>query len=180
MVNQRGDLKVSDFRYRLAVLADSASRIDRGTGSKRHARLHEPAAIERRSRHTSRRHLLVRRDDLRIAHQQAAVLFGQHRPADLRASCSFNDGASERIRYRAGIHVPTDLARQRSRLVSLKHPSQPSAIGRTRLHNGCSLPQHRQRTSRRFTRNLQQKKLLLVGSHRSGVRSSCACWLVLH
>src|SRR5205823_268101 len=38
-----------------------------------------------------------RRDHLRTACQQAAVLFGEYRPADLRANCSFDDGTAQRI-----------------------------------------------------------------------------------
>ena len=102
MVNQRGDLKVADFGIARS-LVDSASRLTAEAGPERHARLHESAATEWRTQHTSRRHLLVRRDNLRIAHEQAAVLFGQYRSADLRASRSFDDGAAERIRYRAGV-----------------------------------------------------------------------------
>ena len=63
MVNQRGDLKITDFGIARS-LADSATRITSGTGPQRDARLHEPATTEWRAQHTFRRHLLVRRDDL--------------------------------------------------------------------------------------------------------------------
>ena len=86
MVNRRRDLKITDFGIARS-LADSASRLTTEQRPQRDTRLHEPAAIERGAQHTSRRHLLARRDHLRIAYQQAAVLFRQHRPPDLRASC---------------------------------------------------------------------------------------------
>src|SRR5438046_1295056 len=76
--------------------------IDDGGGSERYAHLYEPATAERRAQHTSGRHLFVRCHPLRASHEQTAVLFGQHRSTDLRASCSFDDGTAERIGHRAG------------------------------------------------------------------------------
>src|SRR5439155_17396886 len=69
----------------------------------RHARLYEPATAQWRALYAPGRHLLFGCDYLRIAYEQAAVLFGQYRSADLRASCSFDDGAAERIGHRAGV-----------------------------------------------------------------------------
>ena len=85
MVNQRGDLKVTDFGIARS-LADPATRLTSGAGPEWDTRLHESAAVERHSQHTFRRHLLVRCNHLRIAHKQAAILFRQYRSADLRAN----------------------------------------------------------------------------------------------
>ena len=140
MVNQRGDLKVTDFGIARS-LADSASRLTAEQGRSGTLVYMSPAATERRTRYASRRHLLVRRDNLRIAHQQTAVLFGKHRPADLRASRSFDDRASERIRYRAGVRS-TNLGRC-GRSLPGKRSVAASAIGSLRLHNASSFHQDR-------------------------------------
>ena len=53
MVNQRGELKVSDFGIARS-LEDSMSVITKGRRQKRHTRLHESATARRRAGHSSR------------------------------------------------------------------------------------------------------------------------------
>src|SRR5207244_7924842 len=79
-----------------------------------------------RSWTTSPRYILVRLDLIRPAHEQTAVLFGQHRSPDSRASCSFDDGATQRTRYRAGVGS-TGLGR-RDRSLSGQGSGASSAI----------------------------------------------------
>ena len=102
MVNQRGDLKDNGLWYSAQSWRFSEP-VNAGTRPERHAHLHEPATTKRRALYASGRHLLVRRDHLRIAYEQAAVLFGQYRSADLRANCSFDDRAAQGIGHRAGV-----------------------------------------------------------------------------
>src|SRR5438132_6260406 len=56
------------------------------------------------------------------------MLLGEHRSADLRASCSFDDGAAQRIGHRASIGFPS-LGRH-GRSMSGKGSVTASAIGR--------------------------------------------------
>ncbi len=77
MLTSRGQLKIADFGIARSV-SDSMSQVTMKRGHERHARLHEPAANERRPVARDRRHLRARRDDLRISHQQAAVLQRRH------------------------------------------------------------------------------------------------------
>src|SRR5439155_26329256 len=102
------------------------------TRPERHANLYEPAAAKRRALYAFGRHLLVRREHLRIAYEQAAVLFGQHRSADLRASRSFDDGATQRTGHRASVRS-TGLGRC-GRRMSGKGAVAASAIRR----RGCA------------------------------------------
>ena len=141
MVNQRGDLKDNGLWYSAQSWRFSEA-VNAGTRPERHAHLHEPATAKRRARHASRRHLLVRRDHLRIAYEQTAVLFGEYRSADLRASCSFDDRAAEGIGYRAGVGS-TSLGRC-GRSMSGKGSIAASAIG----SRGCATAPTSVRTSK--------------------------------
>ena len=126
MVNQRGDLKVADFGIARS-LADSASRLTAEQGRSGTLVYMSPQQLNgERGTHLDDIYSLGA-THLRIAHQQAAVLFGQYRSADLRASRSFDDGAAERIRYRAGVRS-TDLGRC-GRSLSGKGSVATAAIG---------------------------------------------------
>jgi len=73
MVNQRGDLKISDFGIARS-LSDSVSRLTREQGRSGTPCLYEPATTQWRALYAPGRHLLVRCEHLRIAHEQAAIL----------------------------------------------------------------------------------------------------------
>ena len=68
MVNKRGDLKVADFGIARS-LVDSASRLTAEEGRSGTLVYMSPQQVSGDRGTHSRRHLLVRRDDLRIAHQ---------------------------------------------------------------------------------------------------------------
>ena len=164
MVNKRGDLKVTDFGIARS-LADSATRLTGEQGRSGTLVYMSPQQLNGESRHTSRRHLLVRRDNLRIAHQQAAVLFRQHRSADLRARRSFDDRAAQGIRYRASV-PSTDLGKS-GRSLPRKRSVATTAIGSRRCTTApASISDTRE--SRRLPAKLQRgSRCLLLASRRS-------------
>src|SRR4029077_18291281 len=110
---------------------------------------------------------------LRIAHEQTAVLFGEHRSADLRARCSFDDEPAQRIGHRAGADF-TSLGR-RCRSMSGKRSVATTPIG----SRGCAatatyLGTDTNKSSRR--QEIKQKNADYRW-HRSALCSR-ACWLV--
>ena len=126
MVNQRGDLKVADFGIARS-LADSASRMTAEQSRSGTLVYMSPQQLNgERGTHLDDIYSLGA-SHLRIAHQQATVLFGQYRSADLRASRSFDDRAAKRIEHRAGVHS-TNLGRS-GRGLPGKRSNAPPPIG---------------------------------------------------
>ena len=105
MLSKSNTIKVTDFGIARSI-SDSISRVSMRHASSRHDGLHEPAAIERRPVLFQRRYLRLGRDDLRLAHRQAAVLFRQY-PAPARKHHASPHGRSPRLNWsRHGSPIP--------------------------------------------------------------------------
>ncbi len=125
MVNQRGELKVSDFGIARS-LGDSMSVITMAGGRSGTLSYMSPQQLAGERGNPGLSNLR------QLSHEQAALLFRQRRSANSREGCSIDDGAKKRIRHRTAVGS-SHLGRS-GRSLPGKGPVAASAIGR----GGCA------------------------------------------
>ena len=161
MVNQ-GPAESADLDS--ARLADSASRLTAEQSRSGTLVVHEPAAAHRRTRHTSRRYLLVRREDLELLTSKPPFYSGNiDRQICERVGSTTTDRRKE-FRHRAGI-CSKNLGRSDRGL-----PREDSSRRRESVFEAAKvqLPSAPTSKSSDSSQDLQRRKPLLI--------AGIACW----